>query len=96
MFDEWAADQDPHFRAYFYEKLLSDLKERGKPRSEIQLRMGLRDFAVRKTMEQAEKYTITRIKEVYDRLLETDLAVKTGRLDGDLALNILIAELARK
>ena len=30
VFDEWAADQDPHFRAYFYETLLRDLKERGK------------------------------------------------------------------
>ncbi len=30
IFDEWAADQDPEFRKYFYEYLLSDLKARGK------------------------------------------------------------------
>lgn len=30
LFDEWAADQDPEFRKYFYEYLLSDLKARGK------------------------------------------------------------------
>lgn len=30
VFDEWAADQDPHFRAYFYEVLLADLKAQGK------------------------------------------------------------------
>jgi len=30
VFDEWAADQDPGFRRYFYEVLLSDLKKRGK------------------------------------------------------------------
>jgi putative ATP-binding cassette transporter len=30
MFDEWAADQDPEFRAYFYESLLPTLKRRGK------------------------------------------------------------------
>jgi putative ATP-binding cassette transporter len=29
-FDEWAADQDPEFRRYFYEELIPDLKRRGK------------------------------------------------------------------
>jgi putative ATP-binding cassette transporter len=30
VFDEWAADQDPHFRAYFYEVVLKRLKDQGK------------------------------------------------------------------
>jgi putative ATP-binding cassette transporter len=30
VLDEWAADQDPHFRKYFYENLLPKLKEEGK------------------------------------------------------------------
>lgn len=30
VFDEWAADQDPIFRNYFYETLLKDLKSQGK------------------------------------------------------------------
>ncbi|WP_282418135.1 cyclic peptide export ABC transporter [Polyangium sp. 15x6] len=30
VFDEWAADQDPEFRKYFYEELLPALKARGK------------------------------------------------------------------
>ena len=30
IFDEWAADQDPEFRQYFYEELLPDLKRQGK------------------------------------------------------------------
>ena len=30
VFDEWAADQDPEFRRYFYEELLPALKRRGK------------------------------------------------------------------
>lgn len=29
VFDEWAADQDPHFRKYFYEQVLSRLKAQG-------------------------------------------------------------------
>ncbi|WP_035652471.1 cyclic peptide export ABC transporter [Flavobacterium sp. ASV13] len=30
VLDEWAADQDPYFRKYFYENLLPKLKEEGK------------------------------------------------------------------
>lgn len=30
VFDEWAADQDPYFRKYFYTRLLPELKARGK------------------------------------------------------------------
>jgi putative pyoverdin transport system ATP-binding/permease protein len=30
LFDEWAADQDPEFRLFFYDTLLPELKQRGK------------------------------------------------------------------
>ena len=30
VFDEWAADQDPEFRRYFYEELIPALKRQGK------------------------------------------------------------------
>lgn len=30
VFDEWAADQDPQFRRYFYEQLIPELKQHGK------------------------------------------------------------------
>lgn len=30
LFDEWAADQDPHFKEIFYYEILPDLKARGK------------------------------------------------------------------
>jgi putative ATP-binding cassette transporter len=30
VFDEWAADQDPQFREFFYQKLLGEFKRRGK------------------------------------------------------------------
>ncbi|MCY1425613.1 ABC transporter ATP-binding/permease protein YojI [compost metagenome] len=30
LFDEWAADQDPVFKHFFYNRILSDLRERQK------------------------------------------------------------------
>ena len=34
------------------------------------------------------------LKAAYDRLLETDLAIKTGKLPDDLALDLLVVELS--
>jgi putative ATP-binding cassette transporter len=30
LLDEWAADQDPGFRAFFYDHIIPDLRARGK------------------------------------------------------------------
>ena len=73
-----------------------ELKKQGRPAMEIQNRLGLTsEFALGKTLEQAKRYPLERIKAVYDRLLQTDLSIKTGKYEGELALNILIAELCQ-
>jgi DNA polymerase-3 subunit delta len=73
-----------------------EMRAQKKSQGEIQSKLGLTsDFVMRKVMEQADKYSPARLKEVYHRLLEADLSIKTGRYDGDLALNILIAELGQ-
>lgn len=73
-----------------------ELKKQGKPEAEIQSKLGLAEFAFRKTLEQAGKYNWERLKDAYRKLLETDLAIKTGKYDEELALNILIAELCQR
>jgi len=71
-----------------------ELRSQGKTEVELQNRLGLSsEFALRRTLEQADRYRLPRVIEVYHKLLETDLAIKTGKYDGELALNILIAEL---
>jgi DNA polymerase-3 subunit delta len=64
--------------------------------TEIGHRLGITsEFVIRKTVEQSARYTLPRLKQIYQKLLETDLAIKTGKYDGELALNILIAELCQ-
>jgi DNA polymerase-3 subunit delta len=71
-----------------------EMRNQGKTEAEIQNRLGLAsEFALRRTLEQASRYRLERLKGVYHRLLETDLSIKTGQCDGELALTILIAEL---
>ncbi len=73
---------------------VKELIKQGKPKIEIQDKLGLtREFVWRKTLEQAGKYSLARLKEVYHKLLEADLSIKTGKYGGELTLNLLIAEL---
>jgi DNA polymerase-3 subunit delta len=75
---------------------VKELRSQRKSRSEIQSKLGLTsDFVLRKAWEQADNYSLVRLREVYHKLLEADLAIKTGKYDGELALNILIAELGQ-
>ncbi|MDD4860219.1 MAG: DNA polymerase III subunit delta [Dehalococcoidales bacterium] len=74
---------------------MKELAKQGLSAIELQSRLGLSaDFLVRKATEQAGKYSLERLAEVYRRLLEADIAIKTG-YDGELALNILVAELCQ-
>jgi len=74
-----------------------ELINQAKPDMEIQNRLGLTaEFALRKTLEQADRYPLERLKQLYHRLLEADLSIKTGKYDAELALNILVAELCQQ
>jgi DNA polymerase-3 subunit delta len=74
-----------------------ELKKQRKSKTEIQNKLGLTsEYALRKTLEQASRYSLSRLKGVYQHLLETDLAIKTGKYEGELALNILVAELCQQ
>ncbi len=75
---------------------VKELKNQRRPEAEIMGRLEMTSpFILRRTLEQASRYSLARLKEVYHRLLETDLAIKTGKYNAGLALNILIAELCQ-
>jgi len=75
---------------------MKEMRAAGRQRGEIQNKLGLTsDFVLRKAWTQADRYSPARIRDVYHQLLETDISIKTGRVDGELALDILIAELGR-
>ena len=71
-----------------------ELIKEGISEVEVQDRLGLTsEFAWRKTVEQAGRYSLERLGELYHKLLEADLSIKTGKYEAELALNILVAEL---
>jgi DNA polymerase-3 subunit delta len=68
---------------------------KGLSRLQIQDRLGLKQsYVVDKTLSQAKLYDFEGVKRAYDKLLETDLAIKTGKYSDKLALELLVTELA--
>lgn len=71
-----------------------ELASRGLSAREISQELGLTsDFLLEKALGQAATYSGERLEEVYRRLLEADVLTKTGRLSGELALELLVAEI---
>jgi DNA polymerase-3 subunit delta len=66
----------------------------GLSRLQIQDRLGLKSsYGLDKTISQAELYDFEGVKRAYDKLLATDLAIKTGKYSDKLALELLVTEL---
>ena len=75
--------------------LARDYMDNGVSQRDLGSRLGLSSqFVLRKTIDQARRLTQQEIAGQYRRLLETDLAIKRGLLDPDLALELLVADQA--
>jgi DNA polymerase III subunit delta len=55
---------------------------------------GLLPFLVPKIHAQAQKFNLSELEKIYHHLLQIDLGEKTGHMPGEIALDILIAQLA--
>lgn len=52
-------------------------------------------YRARLAVEQARRYTLPELEAIYRRLLDLDVAIKTGQMPGDLALETLVLELTQ-
>lgn len=67
--------------------------ERATPR-DIAKTLRLHPFPARKLHTQATHFTAAQLEAVYRHLLDTDVAIKTGKIDPEVALDLLVAGLA--
>ncbi len=70
-----------------------EMVEQRVPDAEMKKRLEIRqDFAFEKLLRQARNHNPEEIKALYRRLLDADVAVKTGRMKDDLALELYVTE----
>jgi DNA polymerase III delta subunit len=50
-------------------------------------------FVIRKTLAQTRIFTFDKLKNVYNKLADLDLKVKTGKIDMKMAIDKFVAEL---
>jgi len=73
---------------------VKDMAERGMSPAEIARAKGWRsDYAAKARLQEAANYSMARLEQILEMLLEFDVAIKTGKVDSMLALDTLIARL---
>jgi len=75
--------------------LLKTKKLEGKkvPQAEMAKLLGIMPYFMEKTRRQAANFSEDTLKRLALKCTETDLAVKTGRIDGRLAIELLLMEI---
>lgn len=74
---------------------VKELAAEGQRQDAIAGQLRLNPFVVKKALTQARRYSLMQLLSIYDRLLAVDVAIKTGQMEANLALDILVVELAQ-
>jgi DNA polymerase-3 subunit delta len=61
--------------------------------NDLSKKLGMHPYVLRKTIWQAGKFTIGELKKIYQKIFEVDLAIKSGKVKPETALDLLIAEI---
>jgi DNA polymerase-3 subunit delta len=73
---------------------VKDMAEQGLSAAQIAQAKGWKsDYAAKMRLREAAKFSIERLEQILEMLLDLDLSIKTGRMDHMLALDTLIARL---
>jgi len=73
--------------------VVKDLIERNRPYYTISKTSNLHPFVVRKSYEQAGKFSFPELKKIYRKIFQVDLAVKTGKINPETGLDLLLSEI---
>ena len=72
---------------------VAEFKEEGKNLPQIAEIMKGSEFRIKKAMGYTEKFTVNKLKSVLSQLYEVDRNIKSGLLEPELALEILIGRI---
>jgi len=72
------------------------LLEQGKLQNQIAQKMGLRDFMVKQYIQQSKYFNAKQLREALEFCLQTDINIKTGKWESELAIELLILQYSKK
>jgi len=75
--------------------LVKSLLQNGVNTAQIGQKIKLHPFVLKKTLAQAQNFSLADLKKIYAGLLETDISIKNGRLAPAAAVDLMVAEITR-
>ncbi|MGD2207396.1 MAG: DNA polymerase III subunit delta [Anaerolineae bacterium] len=72
---------------------VSELRDQGLAQKEMARRLKLHPYVVKKGVIQSRNFEMAQLEVAHQRLVETDWAIKTGRMEDVLALDMLVVAL---
>ncbi len=82
-----------HFRQLI---IAAEMVAEGRSAIEIAREVRKPDFVGSKLINQVRRFTLTELDDIYQRLVLLDMQIKDNRMPPDLALELFVAEMARK
>jgi len=73
--------------------LVKSLIEQGVPFYNLAKKIKLHPYVLRKSFEQSKNFSYTALKKIYERLMEIDLAIKSGQIEPRSALDLVVGEI---
>jgi DNA polymerase-3 subunit delta len=80
---------------YQFRNLLTvkEMQEMQKPYGLIAKACGLHPFVVQKTYYLCNQFSIKQLKKIYQKIFQVDSDIKTGKIESELALDLLLSEI---
>ena len=69
---------------------IKDLLERGKSIQEISSSTKMHPFVIRKSVDQCRKFSLPELKKIYRKLLDAEIAMKSGKMKPGMVLDLLV------
>jgi DNA polymerase-3 subunit delta len=83
---------------YQYRTMLTvlDLLNRGVPAGQIASQAKIHPFVAKKTISALRNYTFRELAQIYEQLYECDSGIKNGRIEPELALDLLVVDICKR
>jgi DNA polymerase-3 subunit delta len=72
---------------------IKSLLDQGLVGQQIVLQTKMHPFVVQKSVQQCQKFDMRTLKKIYKKLFDADLAIKTGKMDARLVLDLIVVSI---
>ncbi len=73
--------------------IIKDLIDKNLPYYSILKISKLHPFVVKKSFQQAQKFNLQELKKIYQKIFQVDFDIKTGKIEPETALDLLLSEI---